>query len=361
MRPLTLAAAGLSRASSNTFWTVRQREKGRLDSSRLHAWKRLSSTASQAVRRRLSPPDPRWRRRQLQISDLDKAVPSLQRACKFSVSVGIRTMSGCTLLLLWLASTALVAAKDAAALGPALGRGNTLRRALQQAPPAPQAACNSSQSLEWVVQPYAPITMCRGGSLQLTWTGLCGASGRTRCMPCRQLLHCSDPCGRSEHACTAPDGCSPLAARLTREGGPSPSSIRFCLTRRLYLYPAGLSLMSPSAGIHTVVLVPGPYCPDEWTAPGIVTLAPLGYAPPSGGSYTATLNNTGTLFFACSYSTHCVSGGRACKAHGPAGQAHLHAGGSERAGRACRSTRRANPCTLTARWTLAPLQGSISW
>ncbi len=110
-----------------------------------------------------------------------------------------------------------------------------------------------------------------------------------------------------------------------------------------------------------MVLVPGPYCPDDWTAPGIVTLAPLGHAPPSGGSYTATLNNTGTLFFACSYSTHCVSGGRACKARGPAGQAHLHAGGSERAGRACRSTRRANPCTLTARWTLAPLQGSILW
>lgn len=60
-----------------------------------------------------------------------------------------------------------------------------------------------------------------------------------------------------------------------------------------------------------MVLVPGPYCPDDWGAPGVVALAPLGWAPPSGGSFTAALNSTGTLFFACSYSTHCQQGGRA--------------------------------------------------
>ncbi|KAL4440202.1 hypothetical protein ABPG75_003203 [Micractinium tetrahymenae] len=126
---------------------------------------------------------------------------------------------------------ALWAATDRTqATPPVLGRHTASRRALQQAP-APEAACLQSQALQWAIQEYAPLTMCRGGALQFTWTG-----------------------------------------------------------------------------IHTLVLVPGPFCPNDWSGPGIVQLSPLGAVPPSGGSYTASMNDTGTLYFACSYSTHCLQG-----------------------------------------------------
>ncbi len=171
---------------------------------------------------------------------------ALSAACSasFQFLQAFEAMSACTLLLLWLASAAVAAAKDAAALGPALGRCNTLRRALQQAPPAPQAACNSSQTLEWVVQPYAPITMCRGGSLQLTWTGLCGAIGRTR-LPCRQLLQCSDPLWPLRACMHGTTWLLPNGCQADSGGGPLAISTRVCLKCRLDLYLAGLSLVLP--------------------------------------------------------------------------------------------------------------------
>ena len=81
-----------------------------------------------------------------------------------------------------------------------------------------------------------------------------------------------------------------------------------------------LILHNCSAGLHTVAMVPTANCPGDWSAPGVAVLSPM--ESPKGGSYTYTFNESGTYYFACSWSDHCVSGetisvlglaGQACK------------------------------------------------
>lgn len=206
------------------------------------------------------------------------------------------------LLLLCLVPAGQAASGGTAAAPPALGRSQTSRRGLQQATPAPEAACLPSQTLQWTIQSYAPLTMCRSGALQFTWTGAALPDGTKRCLhqsiggpvPCAQPAGCSaaQPIPGAQLTCTAQ-----VQHACTRKCGPQPW--------RAW----GVAVPLLPAGIHTVALVPGPFCPDDWTAPGVVELAPVGSTPPSGGSYTAALNRSGTLFFTCSYSTHCMQGG----------------------------------------------------